>query len=240
MAFLTARWENLILLNYRCPSDLLAPLVPKGTELDDWGGEHLISLVGFQFLDTKLVGIPLLGYRSFIEVNLRFYVRRQAPEGVRRGVVFVRELVPAALVATAARLLYNEPYQTVPMSSAVAIDPSGGGTAAYSWYPNGSAHELRATARGPAQPLTPSSEAEFITEHYWGYNRHRSGRTLEYRVDHPKWLVWTCDDASYTRPAGSEFYGSGFDTVLAAEPVSAFLALGSEVAVYRGTRLDTA
>ncbi len=114
-SFLTARWQSLVLLNYRCPAELLRPLVPAGTELDDWHGVPLVSLVGFRFLDTRVRGLGIPGHRSFEEVNLRFYVRREASDGVRRGVVFIRELVPRSLVAAAARFLYNEPYQALPM-----------------------------------------------------------------------------------------------------------------------------
>ena len=83
MPFLTARWENVVLINYPCPAPLLEPLVPAGTELDTWGGRPLVSLVGFLFADTRLLGVPIPFHRTFEEVNLRFYVRRPAPDGRR-------------------------------------------------------------------------------------------------------------------------------------------------------------
>ena len=123
--FLTARWESLLLLNYECPASLLEPLVPKGTTLDPWPGTPLISLVGFMFRDTRVRGIALPGHRTFEEVNLRFYVRRETPDGeVRRAVVFIRELVPRRIIATVARVLYNEPYLAVPMSHRLDLDPA--------------------------------------------------------------------------------------------------------------------
>jgi hypothetical protein len=33
---------------------------------------------------------------------------------------------------------------------------------------------------GPAADLTPGTEAEFVTEHDWGYMRQRDGGMLEY------------------------------------------------------------
>ena len=54
--FLTADWRNLLMLNYAVDAALLAPFVPRGTELDLWRGEALVSLVGFQFLKTRLRG----------------------------------------------------------------------------------------------------------------------------------------------------------------------------------------
>ena len=102
--FLTARWEDLVLLNYRCPPEWLAPLVPRGTELDPWKGDTLISLVGFLFRNTRVLGLRIPFHHTFEEVNLRFYVRRTMPDGeVRRAVVFIRELVPRVAIATLAR-----------------------------------------------------------------------------------------------------------------------------------------
>ena len=115
MPFLTARWEHLVLLNYVCPAALLEPLVPAGTTLDRWEGEALVSLVGFLFSDTRLLGVPVPFHRTFEEVNLRFYVRGPAPD-FRRAVVFIRELVPRWAIAAVARGIYNEPYLSVPMS----------------------------------------------------------------------------------------------------------------------------
>jgi hypothetical protein len=79
--FLTARWESLVFLNYACPRAWPDPLVPRGTELDTWQGQTLVSLVGFLFAGTRLKGLPVPGHRTFEEVKLRFYVRRTTPAG---------------------------------------------------------------------------------------------------------------------------------------------------------------
>lgn len=226
------------MLNYSCPADLLIPLVPQGTELDSWEGGHRISLVGFRFVDTRLRGFPVPGHRTFEEVNLRFYVRRITADGtVRRAVVFIRELVPRAAIAVVARLLYNEPYRTVPMAHVVELDEKSGGLAAYSWTFGGEAYSLRAVVRGPALPLVRGSEAEFITEHYWGYTRQRDGGTIEYRVEHPPWRIWNPDEAEYRGPDVSPLYGPAFSEILAGAPESAMVAIGSPVTVFSGQRL---
>ncbi len=235
--FLTARWESLVLLNYPCPRRLLEPLVPRGPELEHLHGESQVSQVGFQFVDTRVRGVAVPGHRTFEEVNLRFYVRRTTPSGeLRRAVVFIRELVPRAAIATVARWTYNEPYLAVPMSHETALDPASGGHVAYSWRHDGAEYRLGASAAGPARPLQPGSEAEFITEHYWGYTRQRDSATLEYRVEHPRWDVWTATDAAFAGPAAS-LYGDDFGPVLSAAPRSAFIAVGSEVAVHVGQRV---
>src|SRR5437868_12171774 len=97
--FLTARWSNVFLATYAVPDDLLLPRLPPGLVLDRRAGQAFVSLVAFDFIDTRVFGIPWPGYRSFPEVNLRFYVRC----GEQRGVVFIRELVSPRLVAWLAR-----------------------------------------------------------------------------------------------------------------------------------------
>src|SRR5471032_1969443 len=114
--FLTAEWRHLAMLNYEVDSKLLAPFVPHGTELDYWNGKTFVSVVGFLFQRTHVLGIPIPFHRNFEEVNLRFYVRRKADDGGRRAVVFIKELVPRSAIAFVARKFYNENYIALPMS----------------------------------------------------------------------------------------------------------------------------
>ncbi len=223
--FLTAEWRHLVMLNYQVDAALLAPLVPAGTELDAWRGVTYASMVGFHFLDTRVLGIPIPFHRDFEEVNLRFYVRRRGPEGWRRGVVFVKEIVPRWAIATVARVLYNEKYVALPMRHGFT-----GNAVEFGWRHGGRWSSLRATTEGAPELLTAGSEAEFITEHYWGYTRQRDGGTVEYQVEHPRWRVW-----QVTAPAIegnlSGLYGGAFAEVLRDAPSSAFLADGSAVSV---------
>ncbi|MEO8482246.1 MAG: DUF2071 domain-containing protein [Acidobacteriota bacterium] len=234
--FLTARWEHLVLFNYIVDPACLRPLVPAGTELDDWHGRYYVSLVGFQFRNTRVLGVPLPGHRHFEEVNLRFYVRRDAADGRRRAVVFIRELVPRRAIAAVAYAIYNEPYLAVPMSHQVDVNPTTGGAVRYGWRFRGTDYAMDAVVEGRPAYLDPSSEGAFITEHYWGYTRQRDGGTLEYEVEHPPWLVWTPTAATFTGRA-LELYGATFGPVLMNPPASAFVALGSPVVVRRGRRL---
>jgi uncharacterized protein YqjF (DUF2071 family) len=238
--FLTARWRYLAMLNYELPPEVLAPLVPAGTELDSWQGKTFASIVGFLFLDTRVMGIAIPGHRDFEEVNLRFYVRRQAADGWRRGVVFVKEIVPRLAIAGTARLLYGEKYVALPMRHSILGDPARGGLhVTYGWRHRGRWNGIGAVVEGPAQEALPGSEEEFITEHYWGYSSLRGGGCVEYQVEHPRWRVW-----SLSRPVLdcldrdiAALYGPRFAAPLAAGPSSAFLADGSEVVVRKGRRL---
>lgn len=233
-AFLTAEWRYLLMLNYDVDPAVLHALVPRHTELDLFEGRAIASVVGFRFLRTRLLGIPIPLHRSFDEVNLRFYVRHRTPDGeVRRGVVFVRELVPRLAIALTARLAYNEPYRAVRMRSTAPAKPvEAPGLVSYSWRAGRRWQQLAATTNGSATLPSPVSEDAFITEHYWGYTRQRDGGTVEYEVSHPRWRVWRASDPLLDADV-PRLYGSSFARALAAPPASSFIAEGSAVTVYR-------
>ncbi|HEX5725853.1 MAG TPA: DUF2071 domain-containing protein [Longimicrobiaceae bacterium] len=236
--FLTAEWRWLALLNYEADPALLRPHVPAGTELDAWNGVTYVSMVGFLFLGTRVLGCRVPLHQDFEEVNLRFYVRRRGPEGWRRGVVFLKEIVPRPLVAAAARLVYNEKYVAMPMRSRVTLggEEGGGGEIEYGWRHAGRWCGLRARVAGSPRPLLLGSEEEFITEHYWGYTAQRGGGTLEYRVEHPRWSVWPARESALECDLAA-LYGPELAEVLGVRPHSAFVADGSAVTVRRGVRI---
>ncbi|MFD2793685.1 YqjF family protein [Promicromonospora vindobonensis] len=237
--FLSARWRRLVMLSYEVDPAVLRPLVPRGVELDTWSGRHVVSVVGFQFLDTRLLGVPVPFHRDFDEINLRFYVRRRADDGWRRGVVFVKEIVPRWALATVARAVYGEKYVARPMRHRIDLRDdreTPDGVVEYSWRDAGDWYHVRATTEGSARLPEEGSQEEFITEHYWGYAAQRDGGSVEYRVEHPGWHVWQAGDPALECDV-EQVYGRQFVESLAAEPVSAFIADGSPVTVRRGTRL---
>src|SRR2546429_4950567 len=122
--FLTANWRYLAMLNFVADPKILQPLVPSDTELDFHEGQTFLSVVGFLFLDTRVVGLPIPLHRDFEEVNLRFYVRRKSGEEWRRAAVFIRGLEPRPAIAIVARTFYGEPYSALPMRH--SIEPKEG------------------------------------------------------------------------------------------------------------------
>jgi len=232
--FLTAEWRQLAMLNYEVDPPSLRELVPRGCELDLWRGRAYVSVVGFLFLDTRVRGLAIPFHRNFEEVNLRFYVRRQGPEGWRRGVVFVKEIVPRTAIALVARALYNERYVALPMRHRSLA--AGVGAVAYEWRLGARWNRISLAPATDPQPLEIGSHAEFIAEHYWGYSVQRDGGTVEYRVEHPPWRVAEATAARLDADVAS-LYGERFVGPLAAAPASAFLAEGSGVSVYPGIRL---
>jgi uncharacterized protein YqjF (DUF2071 family) len=239
--FLTAEWRHLAMLNFDIEPKALLPLVPKGTELDDWQGRTFISVVGFLFLNTRVLGIAVPFHRNFEEVNLRFYVRRKASDEWRRGVVFVKEIVPRNAIALTARVLYGENYVALPMNHHIESENAGAETAqrvSYSWWFRGRENQIQLSVEGDANEAPEGSDAEFITEHYWGYARRRDGQTVEYRVEHPRWRIARAAAARLDCDVEG-LYGSKFVDFLKAPAASAFLANGSEVTVLRGVAMSS-
>jgi len=225
-SFLTARWQNLILANYAIPEELLRPLVPPGCELDYRDGHCWASLVGFQFLGTRVLGIGLPGFRNFPEWNLRFYVSHEG----QRGVCFVREFVPSWLIATTARVLYNEPYRSARMSMDVT-ETEESLTAKYTVKWAGRVHSLRAVGAKPAVRPGPGTTEDWFKEHSWGFGTSRRGRLIRYEVNHPEWDVYPVREFAADIDWAT-MYGPEWARMQHAEPASVVLAAGSAVSVY--------
>lgn len=231
--FLSTEWRDLLMLNYEIDSALALPFVPSGTELDSFQGKTYASLVGLRFAKTKLFGkISVPFHANFDEVNLRIYVRRNEAGELRRGVVFIREIVPLPAVSFLARAVYGENYVSLPMNHSIAMNAAGG-SVEYRWQSKRQPFRIHGQTEGVSNPAKEGSLEQFISEHYWGYALRR-GRSLEYHVTHDSWSVWSARDAAFEGD-GDELYGAGFGDVLARAPDSAFIADGSRVLVFQAT-----
>jgi uncharacterized protein YqjF (DUF2071 family) len=230
--FLTAEWRKLIMANYAIDTGLLSSYIPPGTEVDIWNDKCYISLVGFMFLNTKVYGIKVPFHINFPEVNLRFYVRRNIEKENKRGVVFIREIVPKRALAFVANTFFNERYVTLPMKYHWGIDENESHTR-YEWKA-AKWNRLEVKAGLQSQPIKKDSAEEFITEHYWGYTTLKKNRTGAYYVAHPKWEVYPVSSYMLDCDFGN-LYGNRFEMLTNQEPESVFLAEGSEVIVFNKT-----
>jgi len=233
--FLKAEWRKLALANYVVEPKLLMPFLPYKTELDTWNSKHYVSLVGFRFIKTRIKGIPVPFHRNFEEVNLRFYVRYKAGSGWRRGVTFIREIVPRRALTFIANSIFREKYVTMPMKhnwetkdDLLQI--------AYSWKQNKTWNTFSITADPLQSEIKANSEEEFITEHFWGYTRIDDGLCSEYQVEHPRWLTYKVKEYKIDVDFGG-VYGSQFNFLTKQVPDSVMLVEGSEIVVYASQRI---
>jgi uncharacterized protein len=229
--FLTAKWQDLIMANYEVAPELLETKVPNGTSLDLQDGKCFVSLVGFMFLETRVLGVPIPFHSNFEEVNLRFYVRRETATETRRGVVFVKEIVPRLAIAMVADLVYGEPYECWKMSHTRSEKEVG-----YGWQKGDCANQLKVEINENLGVPAAGSHGEFIIEHYWGYTKRGENRTDEYKVEHPKWELFSVDNAEINVDFGRT-YGEQFAFLSDENPSSILLAKGSPIAVYKGAKM---
>lgn len=229
MSFLNAEWRKLAIANYAVEPAILAKYLPPKTELDLWNGTCYVSLVGFMFLNTKMLGLAIPFHRDFEEVNLRFYVKYKEDGKWKRGVVFIKEIVPKAALTFVANTIYKEHYQTMKMSH-IWEEQENSRTVEYSWSHKGVKNSFLVQAAIEPTVIEVGSESEFITEHYWGYTKAGNNASFEYEVTHPR---WDCYDVSKHK-VDVDFksvYGDEFAELSNTEPTSVMLAEGSEITV---------
>lgn len=223
--FLTARWENLVLCTYRVDPDILKTLMPPGLEADTIDGAAFISLVAFDFLDTKVKGIKFPFHVNFPEINLRFYVKSLQ----RRGVVFIKEFVPRTLIALFARIIYNERYEGISMKDQMTV----GETISLTHTIKRGGKEYSLNLKAENKPFMPpaNSTEHFFKEHEWGFGTNKIGEPLFYKVEHPLWDVYPIKEFSHDFDFG-KVYGPGWAFLNTLEPHNVTFASGSAVKVY--------
>ena len=231
---MTAEWRKLIMANYAIDPAILSSYVPARTELDIWNNKCYLSLVGFMFLNTKVLGVKVPFHINFPEVNLRFYVRGNGVNENKRGVVFIREIVPKRALSFVANTFFNERYVTLPMKNSWNRDEREIDIR-YGWKTT-KWNRLEVKAAVQSQAIKIESAEEFITEHYWGYTKLDRHRTGAYYVEHPKWEVYPVSAFMVDCGFGN-LYGAGFAALEKQEPESVFLAEGSEVIVFNKTTI---
>lgn len=229
-SFLTAKWKNLILINYEIDARLLEKYVPKGTEIDLHNGKCYISLVGFLFQNTKLLGLKIPFHVNFEEINLRFYVKRFENNEWKRGVVFIKEIVPKPALSFIANTIYKEHYQTLPTKHSITKNRNRNTDYVYQWKTKKRWNTILIETENKDSEIESGTTSEFITEHYFGYTKYNENKTFEYEVKHPKWnqkkVIQTVVDIDF-----KETYGNEFEFLNKQEPAFTIFALGSKISV---------
>lgn len=223
---LTARWSNLALLTYDVDEALVRPCLPTDVEPDLVEGKAQVSLVAFDFVDTRVRGRRIPGFVDFPEINFRTYVR----QGDRQGVVAIRELVPSPLAAAVARLRFNEPFRSTPMESRTA---SMGDelVVEHRWRWKDRRYFLRMTADQTAGGVPSNGTALHLFGRRWAYGRSRQGDPMVLRVEHPPWALRQVRTVDFDVDYGA-LYGPEWAVLNDTRPSSTLLAVGSAVSIF--------
>lgn len=233
---LLAEWNNLIMANYVVPKELLLPFVPYVTQLDSYEGNFYLSLVGFMFLNTRVMGFKIPMHTNFEEINLRFYVKYNDRGLWKTGVVFIKEIVPRKAISFIANNLYGEKYITLTMKH-YHLDDGEFLEAGYEWEYQKKWNKLSAKTDKKSSPIKKGSQEEFIADHYWGYAKYSPTKTYEYEVEHPVWECLKVISYSVDCDFGA-LYGENFSFLNKENPQSVYLVKGSEIRVHNKRTLE--
>ncbi len=175
-------WEDLLFAHWRVPADALEPQLPEGLELETFDGSAWLGVTPFRISGLRLRGmLPLPGISSFLELNVRTYVRAQD----KPGIWFLSLDASSALAVEAARRLYRLPYFHARMSAArrgewiefeCARADEPGRAFSGRYRPVGEVREPR-----------PGSLEAFLCERYCLYVVDGRGRLSRAEIHHTPW-----------------------------------------------------
>jgi uncharacterized protein len=233
-ALITCAWRDVLITTWAVDAALLEPYRPAGTTLDMWNGHGLLSIVGMRFLDLQVAGVAMPFHQDFEQINFRFYVRRDTEED-RRGVVFLKQIVPSSSMALIATLLYNESFLTT--ATRYDITRAAQGWTLYEWMVAGRWNRVSAIRRG--EPIMPGSDTieTFIKDRPWAYTRQADGSTVEFEAQHPVWPIYSTHEMLLDCDV-VPLIGAPFVPVLSAQPLSTFVATGSDVTLHPGRSIS--
>jgi len=182
-AVFTQHWGDLTMLHWPVAPEVVAPLLPAGTEPDVLDGVTYVGLVPFVMSRVRILGTPPLPYLSrFAETNVRLYAFD--PASGRRGVVF-RSLEAARLLpVVAAKASYRLPYLWAQMSVRHGPDTVSYQTRRRWPGPRGAGGTVR-VRKGP--PFAADELALFLTARWGLFSSWYGGRTAFAPVDHGAW-----------------------------------------------------
>ena len=224
--FLTAQWNNLIIITYAVDPKQLLSYLPSGLELDTREGKAFISFVAFEFNNIRVKGFKIPFHSHFPEINLRFYVKKEN----KRGVVFIKEFVPKYFVALVANKIYNEPYHSIPMHVKTEMLENEI-KSEHRFIHDKQSYSLSVIAENKSYIPMDNSIEHFFKEHDIGFGKEKNGNTLFYYVHHPVWEIYPIKKCILNIDF-EKVYGNNFEFLNSQKPHNVLFAKGSEISVF--------
>ena len=228
--FLTAHERYIAMLSYRADPALVKPYIPTEVELDLYGGEMFLSLVAFLSLETRLPLFSNLKQTNFERIDLRFNVRRKSADTWRRGISFVRRILPKAVASGMARAFPTEIASGSPLKSDI-VDCDNTINVNYSWKCATKWRSLQMCAAGTPRAIPAGTFEDYLLERNWYFGEFRRGCS-EYRVERPRWRVWEVSCANLDHDI-NKLFPEEFAQLLSRPPALQLLAEGSHVQLWR-------
>lgn len=177
-SFTLQSWRDVVFLHWRVDPDVVAPLLPPGTEPDLVDGTTWIGVVGLRMTDLRVGPVP---YPSFLELNIRLY---SCGTSGQRAVVFRAMEASEPVFAAASRSSTRLPYTWAAMRFTHAGRRIGFATRRRLPRPSGTG--LRFEVEYDAAPHEPSATEAALTAR-WSLHQRWYGPTLRWPVTHPAW-----------------------------------------------------
>ena len=234
-----ARFSELVALNFSIDPAILQPLVPRGLELDFFKDETYVSLIAMMLRDVRVFGFPIHIASGFEEINLRFYVRRRVGDSYRKGACFLKDYVSGAAAAWVLGRIFKAEFGRLKLKHKNSgFDPKEENAIPevdYQWKVDDHMNRVRVKAREKVQRMGADTKVGFILNHNNEYSC-RNGKTLEYAMARPQWVVWNAAQANFTCDV-RKLFGPEFEKPLSRRPASVFVTSGSEVVIYKPTEV---
>jgi uncharacterized protein YqjF (DUF2071 family) len=176
-------WEDLLFAHWRVPLEAVRAHVPAELEVELRDGSAWIAITPFRLTGLRARGtLPLPRVSSFLEVNVRTYVR--AADG-KPGIWFFSLDASSRLAVEAARRTYKLPYFHARMSA----------TRRGEWieYECARIEERGRVFSGRYRPVgavfnaEPDSLEWFLTERYCLYTTDERGVVHRAEIHHEPW-----------------------------------------------------
>jgi uncharacterized protein len=178
------RWTDLAFLHWPVPAASLRRLLPRGLELDRYGGDAWVGVVPFRMENVRHRWLPPIPTAAtFLEINVRTYV----VGGGRPGVWFLSLDAESLLAVCGARVALNLPYFHARMHA----EQQAESVVYESRRTRGGARAVAFRARyrpvGDSYTATPGSLEHWLIERYCLFGQNRSGRLYHLDVHHLPW-----------------------------------------------------
>jgi uncharacterized protein YqjF (DUF2071 family) len=176
-------WEDLLFAHWRVPVSAVREHVPPELEIEERDGSAWIGVAPFRLTGLRARGtLPLPGLSSFLELNVRTYVRAA---GGKPGVWFFSLDASSRLAVVAARRSYKLPYFHARMSA----------TRRGEWIDYecarieeaGRVFSGRYRPAGPVFHAEPGSLESFLIERYCLYTTDGRRRLHRGEIHHEPW-----------------------------------------------------
>jgi uncharacterized protein len=199
------RWCDLLFAHWPVPASSLRPFIPKGLELQTFGGMAWIGVVPFRMENVRPRLVPPVpGLSAFPELNVRTYVTAEGMEGVW----FFSLEAGQPIAVRIARALFHLPYMDANMG---CVD-----TGRAIVYSSRRTHKGELPAQfegryglsGAIYQSQKGSLEHWLTERYCLYSADGKGQIWRGHIHHQPWPLQSAwaeiEGNSMTGPLGLE------------------------------------